>query len=268
MNTLIPVRASSLAELFDCPARWKAKHIDKMTMPTSGAAWLGTSIHRSTAAFDQSVLDDEGLTADDTADILVDAIQNPDEEVEWDEKLQPANAEAIGLALHARYCSEFAPTKQYEGVEVRCDSLEIDFDQHDVTIQLTGTTDRIERTPDGKRAINDLKSGKRAVDSSGVAKTAGHGLQIGVYELLAEHATGEPIDGPAQIIGLQTNGKARIGVGYIEGARDKLIGTEESPGALDYAAQMLGAGLFPGNPRSMLCNPKFCPAYGICRFRD
>jgi len=35
---IIPIRASSLAELFDCPARWEAKNLLGMRMPSSGAA--------------------------------------------------------------------------------------------------------------------------------------------------------------------------------------------------------------------------------------
>ena len=45
----ISVRASSLAELFDCPARWEAKNLLNMKMPAVGAARLGTAIHASTS---------------------------------------------------------------------------------------------------------------------------------------------------------------------------------------------------------------------------
>ena len=35
---MITIRASSLPDLFDCPARWEAKYINQMRLPTSGAA--------------------------------------------------------------------------------------------------------------------------------------------------------------------------------------------------------------------------------------
>ena len=61
MNRVIPIRASSMGELFDCPARWEAKHILGKRMPKSGNAQLGTAVHASTALFDQSTIDGAGL---------------------------------------------------------------------------------------------------------------------------------------------------------------------------------------------------------------
>ena len=96
-------------------------------------------------------------------------------------------------------------------------------------------------------------------------------MQIGVYELLAQSALATPINAPAQIIGLQT-GKSdkgrRVGTGEITGAKSILLDAEDgSPGYLRMAANMLHAGNFYGNPKSMLCNEKFCPAYQSCRWR-
>ena len=58
---MINIRASSLGELFDCPARWAAKNLDNLRMPGNGKAHLGTSLHASTAAFDASALDVAGF---------------------------------------------------------------------------------------------------------------------------------------------------------------------------------------------------------------
>ena len=102
------------------------------------------------------------------------------------------------------------------------------------------------------------------------AQTAGHAAQIAVYELLAGAALGRVIEAPAQIIGLQVAKTAkgqRAGIGKIGGARELLVGDDETPGLLQIASDMLHAGRFFGNPRSQLCNPKFCPAYSICRWR-
>lgn len=265
MSEIIAIRASSLAELFDCPARWAAKHIDGLRMPSSAAAQLGTAVHAGTAVFDASRLPgNTPVTADDAAGAVVDAIYKPEHEVDWDDE-KPHEAERIALALHSKYCAEIAPKQDYAGVEVECERLELS----DLRIALTGTTDRVRRVGDGL-GISDLKTGKTAVAADGTVKTAGHAFQLGVYELLAQAATGQPITGDAQIIGLNT-GKTpaaqRAGIGIVTGAKDVLLGDGEKPGVLEHAARLIHSGDFYGNPRSMLCSERFCPAFSICRFR-
>lgn len=264
MNDIFTIRASSLAELFDCPARFEAKHILKMRNPTSGAAQLGTAVHAGTAVFDQAVLDGSAVSIDDAAGAVVDAIYQPEFDVEWDEDLQPKAAEKIALALHAKYCTEIAPKQNYVGVEVTCERLEIT----DLGIALTGTTDRIRQLSDGRFGIADLKTGGRAVGSDGRAVTSGHGAQLGVYELLAERSMGEIITAPAQIIGLQTaKTTQKVGIGEIHNAKTALVGDEESPGLLEHAANVIHTGMFYGNPKSMLCSSKYCPRHSICKFK-
>jgi hypothetical protein len=139
----------------------------------------------------------------------------------------------------------------------------------DLGISLTGTTDRVRKTENGF-GIADLKSGKTAVSADGTVKTAGHAFQMGVYELLAERASGIPITEPAQIIGLNTGKTAaaqRVGDGVISGARDVLIGDEGSPGVLEIASKIIHGGTFAGNPRSMMCGEKYCPRFNSCKFR-
>lgn len=261
----VAIRASSLSELFDCPARWAAKHIDGMRMPSSGAAQLGTAVHAGTAIFDSSRLPGgTPVTADDAAGAVVDAIYKPEHEVDWEEE-RPQDAEKIALALHAKYCEEIAPTQEYAGVEIECERLELS----DLGIALTGTTDRVRKVAEGGFGISDLKTGKTAVASDGRVKTAGHAFQLGVYELLAQAAIGEPITGDAQIIGMntaKTPAAQRVGIGIVRGAKDVLLGDGEKPGVLEHAARLIHSGDFFGNPRSMLCSKKFCPTHAICRF--
>jgi hypothetical protein len=92
-----------------------------------------------------------------------------------------------------------------------------------------------------------------------------------VYELLAERASGLPITAPAQIVGLQvakTDKGQRVATSHpVVGARELLVGEPDSPGVLEAVAKMIHSGTFVGNPRSMLCGPKFCPIYQRCRFR-
>lgn len=264
MNAIFNIRASSLSELFDCPARWEAKNLLKMRKPTAGAAQLGTAVHAGTALFDQAIIDGNQITIDDAAGAVVDAIYQPEFDVAWDEELQPKTAEKIALALHAKYCTEISPKQKYVGVEVTCDRLEIT----DLGIALTGTTDRIRQLPDGRYGISDLKTGARAVGSDGRASTSGHAAQLGVYELLGEQAIGEIISAPAQIIGLQTaKTTQKVGTGEIENAKAALIGDEESPGLLEHAANVIHGGMFYGNPKSMLCSAKYCPRHATCKFK-
>lgn len=268
MTTTSPItiiRASSLGELFDCPARWAAKHIDGLRLPRSAAAQLGTAVHAGTAAFDSSRLPGGSpVSADDAAGALVDAIHHPEEDVDWDDTA-PRDAERIALALHARYCADIAPRQTYLGVEVRCERLDLP----ELGIALTGTTDRVRKTARG-HGISDLKTGGKAVGVDGKAVTQGHGVQLGVYELLAEHAMGLPITEPAQIVGMQT-GKTpaaqRVGTGEVQNARAALVGTEESPGLLEHASRLIRSGAFYGNPKSFLCSERYCPAHPTCRFK-
>ena len=265
MTDLVRVRASSLPELFDCPARWEAKHLRGMRLPTSGAAQLGTAVHAGTALFDQSRIVDAGLTVDDCLGQVVDAIWKPEQDVDWGDSSQK-ESEAIATALHRRYCSDISPRFNFADVEAECESLDIP----DLGIRLTGTTDRVYVDADGSFGIADIKTGKAAVGTDGTVKTAGHAAQIAVYEILAEQATGKRIDAPASIVGLQvakTEAGRRAAVGRIHDAKALLIGEGDQPGLLEIASGFIRSGTFFGNPRSSLCNSKYCPAHATCRFR-
>ena len=263
-DRIVTIRASSLGRLFDCPAAWSATHIDGKRTPSNGKAMLGKAVHASTAVFDQSKIDGTGISIDEAAAAAVDTIHRPDEDVVWEDDT-PQDAEKIALSLHTKYCQIIAPTQTYRGVEIKCERLEIT----DLGIALTGTTDRVRETADGL-AICDLKTGKAAVGSDGNVKTAGHAYQMGVYELLAEQASGVPIKGAAQIIGMntaKTPASQRVGTGEISDARAVLLGDGESPGILEHAARIIHSGNFWGNPKSMMCHPRYCGAYETCKFR-
>ncbi|HEU4662504.1 MAG TPA: PD-(D/E)XK nuclease family protein, partial [Dokdonella sp.] len=267
MQNIVTIRASALSDFLDCPARAEAKHLLGKRCSQSGGALLGKAIHKSTAVFDVSTMTNQGITADEAAAAAVDAIQKPDEDVHLGEDESKADIENIAVALHHRYCAEIAPTRNYVGVEVTCERLEIT----DIGLALTGTTDRIESFgPDGN-GIGDIKSGKTAVRADGRVETKGHRYQIGVYELLAEKASGISITAPGRIIGLQvakTERGQRVAVSEpIHGARDVLVGDAESPGILETVARAVHAGIFPGNPRSMLCHEKYCPIFSTCKYR-
>ena len=65
----ILIRASSLAGLFECPARWEAQNIRGLRTPSSGSARLGTAVHTSTALFDTSRMNGTGITPDEAAGV-------------------------------------------------------------------------------------------------------------------------------------------------------------------------------------------------------
>ncbi len=138
-----------------------------------------------------------------------------------------------------------------------------------MNIALTGTTDRIRRTEEGF-GISDIKTGKSIVSADNSIKTAGHAYQMGVYELLAEHAFGVAMSSPAQIIGLNTAktiASQRVATAEIESSADLLIGSVDEMGVLEYAAKIVHSGLFFGNPKSMFCHKNYCPNYNVCKFR-
>lgn len=264
----VSIRASSLSDLLDCPARWEAKHIRGMSLPSGPRAIMGKALHASTARFDLSIMSGAGLTADEAAGAAVDTIRKPEEDVDWkaDEEITPALAEKIALGLHRTYCADIAPGQEYLGVEVTCEALTIT----DLGLTLTGTTDRVRKSPGGGIGIADIKTGGNAVSADGKVKTSGHGIQLAVYELLAGHALGRPMDIMAQIIGMQTGKTAkgqRVAVAECPSGMASLLGSEDLPGTLEHASRLIHSGNFFGNPRSQLCSEKYCPAWRVCHYR-
>ena len=269
----VKVRASSWAGLFDCPSRWEGVHLLGMKSVSGLRATLGTAVHASTAIFDQGRMNGDGITATEAAAAFIDRLHHPEGEVDYrGEDLTIQQAERIGLTLHSMYCNDISPRYDFVAVEMDTEPLVIDCGDG-LEIEVTGTMDRA-RVVRGEYGvgIGDIKTGKMAVtkDHKGrpVAKTAGHAAQIGTYELLYENTTGESITAPAEIIALSTGARQEVAVGQIEDARDVLLGTEETPGLIQYAAQMFKSGLFHPNNKSQLCSAKYCPRHSRCAFRD
>lgn len=272
MSDLITVRASSFADFADCPARWYAKHIEGKRLPSGPAAIIGKAIHAGTAAFDTSTMNGDGLSIDDAAGALVDTLNQPDEEVDWsaDDKWTPREAESVSLVLHSKYCREIAPKRRYVEVEADLGSVEIAVDTAGVTVCITGHTDRVRVDDAGREGISDIKSGGRIVSTEGKVDTKGHAYQLAAYSLLRQVSSGKPLTAPAEIIGLNT-GKTpvaqRVAVGQTNNVESTLLGVGEKPGLIQAIAHMARDGIFFGNPKSMLCSEKFCPAYKVCAFR-
>lgn len=263
----ITIRASSWASLFDCAYKWEGIHIKGMRNVVGLRAALGTAIHAGTAAFDLSRLSCGGVTADDAAGVFVDKLHDPSNEFDpARDDLSMTDAEKVGLTLLTKYCFEVSPRYDFVAVEMETKPLDINCGGG-VIVRLTGTMDRarIRKAAHGV-GIADLKSGSTAVQK-GAAVTKGRAPQIGTYELLYEHTTGELISDDAEIIGLKTKGTAEIKTGTIKGAKSMMVGTGDQPGLIEFAAEMFKSGRFYPNPSSILCSAKYCPRHTTCHFK-
>jgi len=268
MSSVTNIRASSWGSLFDCAFKWEWIHILGHRSPSGPRSHLGTSIHASTAAYDVSLMNGTGLSVFETAELFMHTLRNPEYDVNWSaDELSLAQAESIGLKLHTRYCNEISPRYEFVAVELTTQPLEIDCGGG-VIIRLTGQLDRarICKTSAGI-GIADVKTGGLAV-SKGAAKTKGHAPQIGTYEILYEHTTGEPITAPAEIIGLKTRGTPEVATGEIHNAKAMMVGTEQFTGLIQIGAEMLRTGLFPPNPQSFLCSERYCPRWNHCPYHQ
>lgn len=265
---LVTVRASSWGSLFDCAYKWEGVNLLKIRSPSSPRALLGTAIHASTAAFDVGRMTGNPVSIYDSSELLVNVLRRPAEDVQWKgSDLSVDDAERIGLKLHTMYCKDWSPKFDFAAIELKVKPLVLDMGG-DLRVELTGTLDRARffRGREGT-GIADVKTGGAAV-AQGVAKTKGHSAQIGTYELLYEHTTGDPITEDAEIIGLKTRGKPEIAMGTIVGAKDMMIGTDKFRGLIDIGADMIRTGLFPPNPSSHLCAKAYCPRWNSCPYHE
>ncbi len=231
-------------------------------------AHLGTSIHASTAAFDQAKLSGAPISANEAADVFVETFYNAEQDVDYkDPKLTLPQAEIIGLTLHARYCAEIAPLMNFESVEMPLAPLDIDCGDN-LVIRLTGTMDRarVVRTGARGKVIADLKTGGRLI-TEGVVNIKARAAQLGTYQILSEHTDGEQTAG-AQIMALQTTTTTQVGVSRVFDAKKMMFGTEQAPGLIEMAAKIFKIGLFTPNPQSVLCDKKYCGRWDSCQYHD
>jgi hypothetical protein len=268
MSAPFKVRASSWGKLFDCAHSWEGTHILGLRMPSSPRALLGTGIHHGTAVFDAARVNGHPVSAADAVEQAVEKIVRPEDDIDWSaDDLSAKDMQVIAATLVTKYCREVSPRYTFAAVEMVTTPMVIDCGGG-MLIELTGTLDRARlRLDTGGKGISDVKTGGAAVQK-GAAKTKGFDAQLGTYEILTEHTTGEIITEPGEIIGMKTNGTPEIATGEIKGAKAMMLGTPDEPGLIQYAAEMFRSGLFPPNPQSILCSPKYCARWRTCRFRD
>lgn len=267
MSEIFKVRASSWAGLFDCAHRWEAEHLLGMRKPAGMRALLGTAVHAGTAVFDKSRMDGAGVTADEAAGVVIDTLHNPEFEVDHQQDgLSMRESERIGLTAHSLYCAEISPQFTFLGVENTLKPLDIECGDG-VTIQLTGTMDRARAAQtEAGPVIADVKTGTRVIEQ-GRASTRGRAAQVGTYQLMYEQTERVSTAG-GQILALSTTSKPTAAVSNVFDAKRVMVGTKDQPGLIEHAAVMFKTGLFPPNPSSPLCSPKYCPRWETCLFRE
>lgn len=264
IKNLGTVRASSWIELFDCPKRWEYVHIMGLKRPGSHQSAIGTAAHHGAAVFDKAMKEGQKIAAEDAGSEAAKYLIEHQEESTW-EDMTPEKAAESARLITSNYCRTVALEREWAAIEATCKPLEISTEYGIITV--TGTVDRIRIWPNGMKGVSDLKSGKSAVKSGSMdAKTKGHGIQLGIYTLMAEVDLGMSLDAPAEIIGLNTTLDGRIGVGEIEDVKTPLLGTDESPGLIEMAAKMLSSGIMHPNAKSMMCSEKWCAGYGVCPY--
>lgn len=266
--SILPVRASSWGKLFDCAYAWEGEHLLGYKRPAGLRAQLGTAVHASTAAFDAGRLPGASpVSAMDAADLVVATLRNPEREVDFSrDDLTVGEAEAIGLSLHSIYCHDISPRFTFRSVEQTLTPLDIDCGGGQI-VRLTGSMDRarVAESAEGV-VIPDIKTGS-AVVQKGEAVIKGRGAQLGTYQLMFEHTEGIPTVG-GQILALQTKGKPAAAVSPVFDAKRAMVGSEDAPGLIEIAAQMFRTGLFPPNPQSVLCGPRYCARWSTCPYHE
>lgn len=263
----IVIRASSLPTMFDCPHRWEAIHLLGKRMPSTAPSVIGSAVHLGAKVFDQARLDGDDPSLTDATDAAADYVRNPADEVDWD-GAKPSQAIDVATSVTLSYCNDIAPRYTYTKVESKCDALNVRA-TNGLVLRFTGHIDR-QRVQGNALGICDLKSGQRVVKADGTVNAEMHGGQLATYELLElmdAHTSGVPNILPAEIIALPTAGKQKPAVATVMNPHKVLIGNENQKGLIDYAADMLKSGSFYGNPRSLLCHPKYCPIFDTCFFR-
>jgi hypothetical protein len=253
-----------MSDLLDCPMRWQKRNLEGMRLPSTPPALIGTAVHASTAVYDQGQVDSPGsVSIDDAAGVAVDAINNPEDDVDW-MGMRAEKAINTAIRTHVAYCEEIAHQHDYTIVEHTLKPLKIDMGDG-VVFELTGTLDRIRQDEFGYRGVSDVKTGMAAVGADGRVVIGKHAAQLGTYTVLAEQEFG-PMMLPAGIIGLSTGGSARVGFSEVKDAKSSLIGEFDEPGLLHFIKPYFKTGMFPPNPGSFMCSKKYCPFFSRCRF--
>ncbi len=166
----ITITGSSLETLLECPRRWFLSRKAGAESGRQSRASIGDVVHllASHAATD-------GLGREDLRARLGEVWERIPFETEWLSATERTEIEAAldrFVRYHETSPDELVAVEQPFRVPMTVDGREV---------VLAGSVDRLERTPDGRLRIVDLKTGRRVLRPADVADHA----QLGVYQLAA-----------------------------------------------------------------------------------
>jgi hypothetical protein len=260
----VPIRASGLAELFDCAARFAGKNFLGHRGQTYGRSHLGSALHYATAWFDNERTLPDGAPDTETAVDKFITYLRADDRVMWAD-IPKQQAEKIGITLVTHYCLEISAQYQWAKVEATCEPIEIAM-PNGVIFEITGHVDRVYEE-NARYGIADFKTSSRIIAADGSLAVDRHGLQLAIYELLeiqAAKATGLTIDLPALVLGFSTSGRMEILAEKIRNPHALLFGDGENKGYLIAASEIIERQMYVGNTYSMLCSERYCASYNHC----
>ena len=248
------IRASSLPTLFDCSLRWYFEHVEGLIVPSSTKARVGTAVHTGAAAFDR------GASSSDAADAAHAAFMDPQGDVEKIGQLDINAASAVARRTTIGYATTFG-RRAYSHIEVEVPECIVSTIHGDIL--LTGHVDRV---LGGQ--VHDLKTGEQRVTKDGRVHVGADHLQMGVYAVMARAELGDDSISPNVTITGGSTSHYTWGEITIANAVQVLLGDAQYEGIIVIAAKMIKHGVFPPNPKSLMCSAKYCAAHsqGKCRF--
>lgn len=268
VNDIVPIRASGLAELFDCSSRWAGKAFYGHRGVTYGRSHLGTSIHHATAWYDnERTLADGNPDTEEAVERFINYLR-ADEHVMWAD-IPRQQAEKIGITLVTHYCLEISAQFDWVKVEATCEPIQVPM-PNGIIFEITGHVDRVRRKiVDGtaRHGVADFKTSTRIIAQDGSLSIDRHGLQLAIYELLeiqAAEATGLKMDLPALVVGFSTSGRFEILTEEIPNPHALLFGDGVNKGYLIAASEIILHQQYIGNTYSMMCSERYCPSYQHC----
>ena len=120
-------------------------------------------------------------------------------------------------------------------------------------------------------AVDIVEHGPLPEPTMALLVSGGHSSLLLVHDVTSDvRPLGSTIDDAAgaQVIGLQTTDKARVGASPVFDAKRVMIGSDHTPGLIEIAAMMFRSGLFPPNPSSVLCSERYCARWHSCVYHE
>lgn len=271
MTPPIIARASSLPGYTDCPRRWATRALSSTIRgfgytlnqtPISIAASVGTGVHGGAAHLLNAKMNGREAKTKDAEDVAVEEFRTAlteAEKVSTDDVTPNVNAAERQIArMVVSYAVEVLPVVSPLAVEGR---LHADAGGG---LILSGQSDLLCRTPDD--AIEDIKTGK---------KRGNYRPQYGSYSLLTRTHGGCVLTVRERFIQRAPLTKPQpsimttvFDVAACETAARRILDHIADDvavflcGAPEIGIRAGDAWAFSANPSSMLCSPKWCPAFG------